>query len=204
MELLPRANGGAESGASPSTLLMPSIRLGRSSCVALVDEADYAAVSRYSWCLSGRYVRGRVNGKHISLHQFLLGKKDGMVIDHIDRDPCNCRRDNLRHVTPDQNAANSEHRMRKTNALRGTRQIPGSEKHEARVGEGGRKRYGPFRTPVAAGMIRDIAALDEYKGCTNLNFPELRELFDVLQQRALGKDGETPSQTSTVAPFGVQ
>lgn len=47
-----------------------------------------------------------INSKKTYLHQFIMGKKEGFVIDHINRNPLDNRRKNLRFVTQRQNCLN--------------------------------------------------------------------------------------------------
>lgn len=93
---------------------MKRIPLANGAGFAVVDDADYPAVSRYKWCAHKRGGRTRyaqanvkVGGKWrcVLLHRFLMGLA-GPRVDHIDRDGLNCRRSNLRHATPGQNQQN--------------------------------------------------------------------------------------------------
>ena len=76
-----------------------------------IDKKDYAKVSKYTWNIEKKPNQMRnfyVACGHLRmyLHQFLMGKKQGFVIDHIDRDILNNRRYNLRFATLIQNARN--------------------------------------------------------------------------------------------------
>lgn len=161
---------------------MQRIKLGRGTEFALVDDADYPIVNRYSWHRSGRYASARVDGKKMKLHVLLLGKRDARVIDHKNRDGLDCQRANLHHVTREQNAANSRHRKR-AQPFRGARTMPSSSKCEVRIGGSARLRFGPFDNLILTAMMRDLIALDVYKGSVVLNFPELRTLYDELARR---------------------
>jgi hypothetical protein len=73
----------------------------------LVDEADYERVSAYKWWPFKRehlvYARTLIDGKNILLHRFLMGPKKGEVVDHIDGNPLNNQRSNLRVCTQGEN-----------------------------------------------------------------------------------------------------
>jgi hypothetical protein len=89
---------------------------------ALVDDDDFAFVSRYKWHASkdGRYWYAKTNwfterGKRpISMHRMILGFPRGLI-DHRNLNGLDNRRRNLRLATKAQNAANSPgHRDRKS------------------------------------------------------------------------------------------
>jgi hypothetical protein len=87
---------------------------------AMVSDEDLANVNKYTWHRIHKnhkdpnfkniyYVQGKVDGKNILLHQFILGMpEENMVIDHINGDGLNNHRDNLRFATKSQNSQNSE------------------------------------------------------------------------------------------------
>lgn len=78
--------------------------------------------------LAHRIVAARATGRELTASE---------VVDHIDFDLLNCRRENLRVVTK---AANSQHR--KPNALRGVTFNKKVGKWQAQVGHMGRTYYG--------------------------------------------------------------
>lgn len=87
---------------------------------ALVDDEDYDRVARAgSWNISkgrtGRIDQVRMcvgSGKRkvtTSMHHFIFGKPpQGMVVDHINRNPLDNRKENLRFTTAFVNARNAE------------------------------------------------------------------------------------------------
>lgn len=79
---------------------------------ALIDDCDFERVSNYMWYLSQGYPttnlgHGRGNRVPIKLHRFILNPPKGQSIDHINQDPLDNRRENLRYCTKSQNAINS-------------------------------------------------------------------------------------------------
>jgi len=82
----------------------------------VVDPQDEYWLWRYSWRVETRdgyphllrRTRDGWLGKHIliSFAQQLIGKKDGLVIDHINGNSLDNRRENLRHCTRTQNMWN--------------------------------------------------------------------------------------------------
>jgi hypothetical protein len=74
---------------------------------AYVDAADYEWLSQWNWHLYGRgYAVRSAKGKTIFMHREIMKPPKGMVVDHIDGNPRNCYRSNLRICTRTENARN--------------------------------------------------------------------------------------------------
>lgn len=84
---------------------------------AIVDDADYEYLSQFKWYVreqkhvhgpSTFYARRKSGGKTIQMHRVILGLKPGdkLVVDHINHDGLDNRRENLRVGTHAQNVAN--------------------------------------------------------------------------------------------------
>lgn len=82
----------------------------------IVDDTDLPMLSKYSWKVRERFghkqvvrfTRNRALGKQIqvSLAAELIGKKPELVIDHINGNPLDNRRSNLRHCKQSDNMKN--------------------------------------------------------------------------------------------------
>ena len=77
---------------------------------ALVDADDFVSVSRrkYYALPVGKlcYAARGENGTTTYLHADILGKRKGYEIDHINGNGLDCRKENLRHVTHQENLNN--------------------------------------------------------------------------------------------------
>lgn len=80
--------------------------------VALVDDGDYEELSQFNWYANvqsdGRVYARRMNNRtkrQVSMHRQIAGVP-GLVIDHINGNGLDNRRDNLRGVSPAENAQN--------------------------------------------------------------------------------------------------
>lgn len=72
----------------------------------------------------GYYVRTQLNGdKKIYLHQHILKNSNDLTIDHIDRNPLNNRRYNLRHATKSQQSSNVTKRHRGCHASKHPKEL---------------------------------------------------------------------------------
>lgn len=93
-----------------------------------IDPEDAERVLLYKWSFAhgsdGRnYVRGIDRStkppKQIKMHRYLLDAPEGMQVDHINGDPLDNRRENLRLATPAQNQANRRKRSGGSSVYKG-------------------------------------------------------------------------------------
>lgn len=82
---------------------------------AIIDKEDLDKVKGYKWGMCHNYVSTLYNRKRILLHRFIVDCEDGMMVDHIDGNPLNNTKSNLRIVTPQQNALNKDTKGLKNN-----------------------------------------------------------------------------------------
>lgn len=73
------------------------------------DSEDYDKISEHFWYqnIGGYATTTLPNGKQIMLHKFLTNTDSSVIIDHIDRNKCNNRKNNLRPCTNEQNLRNA-------------------------------------------------------------------------------------------------
>lgn len=95
---------------------------------AVVDDEDADGMSVFNWRMAKGYAGfrtgGRANPHMIYMHKLILDTQD--EVDHIDGDPLNNRRENLRVATRAQNIQNlALHRDKKTSKSRGVDLCPG-------------------------------------------------------------------------------
>lgn len=92
---------------------------------ALVDESDASTISSYYWTLDPQgYVARRPprpNHRRVLMHQQILGDvlTPGLVTDHINRNPLDNRRANLRAVTRAENNQNRNPYRNGSSSFRG-------------------------------------------------------------------------------------
>lgn len=73
----------------------------------IIDILDVPILHKHSWHLSPQgYPRAKIHTKTITVSRFLLNIKNKLQGDHINRNPLDNRRVNLRVVTPSENMKN--------------------------------------------------------------------------------------------------
>lgn len=146
--------------------------------VALVDDEDYDWLSPYSWRYNNNgYARTVVYGnstrKDMYMHRMILRADQGMIVDHINGDKLDNRRDNLRKVSAQENSANSAKKS-KRNQYKGATWSRVSRKWMAQISHNYTYYYlGLFDTEEEAAhaynekaveLFGDYARLNDIKG----------------------------------------
>jgi hypothetical protein len=92
---------------------------------AIVDDEDYFRVSVISWFAkvssNGKTARavGNIKGKKVPMSRFLLNATAGSVVDHIDGNPLNNQKKNLRICSQSQNLMNQRVRDDNSSGVKG-------------------------------------------------------------------------------------
>lgn len=84
--------------------------------ITVVSNDDYKKIKKYKWCITRSAGRTRkagepyactyIKGKKIYLHRFLMNSPEGLIVDHINHQTLDNRRENLRVVTHSENMKN--------------------------------------------------------------------------------------------------
>lgn len=87
----------------------------------LVDDCDFDYLNQFRWHLNTviGYVTSWIDGKNQYIHQIIMGKKPGMVLDHINGNKLDNRRCNLRFCTTKENVRNTKKSKNNTSGFNG-------------------------------------------------------------------------------------
>lgn len=101
---------------------------------AQINTSDLELVRQYTWCIEGTgYVMTRTTGKAVKLHRLLTGANKGEYVDHIDGNPLNNLRENLRICKKQQNEFNQKIRADNTSGYKGVSRIKNSGRYRAYI-----------------------------------------------------------------------
>jgi hypothetical protein len=141
--------------------------------VVIVDDQDSHLVASAVFVVRGTYsthVRVRYEGKHLRLSRLIAKAPTGFVVDHINGDPLDNRRANLRICTVQQNNWNRRRRPSGHSRFKGVTLSSG--RWTAFIAPNGKQVcLGSFPTEEEAALAYDAAARDAYGHFACLNFP---------------------------------
>lgn len=143
--------------------------------IALVDESDYDLVKNYRWYLTHCGGGGidyattpfKISvGKwsKINMHRLILNAPKGILVDHINHNGLDNRRNNIRLCNASENGRNRRVSKHNSSGFKGvSRKRDG--RYEAAI------RLGTFENPEDAAKEYDRVATIIFKEFANLNFP---------------------------------
>lgn len=138
--------------------------------IATVDVEDLDLVKNYSWSAIPHrntvYARALINGRMMTLHQYLMGSGNGVMADHVDRDGLNNRRSNLRLCNDTENKMNRGPDRDNQLGLKGVRQA--GSRFLARIQS---SQIGYFDSAEDAARAYDDEAVRRFGEFAYTNFP---------------------------------
>ena len=150
---------------------------------ALVDECDFERLNRHKWQVNvrngrprqaGRTERRNQKSRYLTMHRVIMNPLEHMIVDHINRNPLDNRRANLRLSTPQQNSWNrSCPRNSKGSKYTGVSLDRDGQKWRVRIVIDGESRFlGYYDDEKAAAMAFDKAARKHRGHFAFQNFPD--------------------------------
>lgn len=146
--------------------------------VAIVSPEDHVWAMERRWNLDPRgYARTTVRRRSYFLHRLLLNAPKGVLVDHINGEPLDCRRENLRLCNAKENARSRRKHRNTSSRFKGVTWHARVGKWQAVIVPNGRMRYlGLYVSEEEAGRAYDRAAVEEFGAFAKLNFPEVLAL----------------------------
>ncbi|MBW8001156.1 MAG: hypothetical protein FVQ80_03940 [Planctomycetes bacterium] len=108
------------------------------------------------------------------MHREIKNAPEHLVVDHIDHDGLNNRKENLRLCTYAQNAKNIKSCAKKSSIYKGVYWHKGTKKWAVQITCDGKSHHlGYFDDQTAAAKAYDIAATKLHGEFASLNFPDI-------------------------------
>ena len=143
---------------------------------SLVDDADFEFINQWKWQYhTGGYARRdyAVDGKRfkVYMHRVITGNDESLVVDHINGDRLDNRKENLRLCHQKQNSANSRKSKNNTTGFKGVCFYKRDGVYTAQLMKDRKMIYlGRFTKPEYAAAAYDLAAMNLFGDFANTNF----------------------------------
>ena len=147
---------------------------------ALVDDADYEFLNQWKWCVSksscsGKFYAQRRSDKSngfqvISMHRLLSGAQKKDIVDHINGNPLDNQKSNLRICSIAENSRNAVKPKNNTSGFKGVTWDKDRRRWVAQI-KFNRKtiNLGRFTCPIEAARTYNSAAIKYFGEFANLN-----------------------------------
>jgi len=134
----------------------------------LVDNENYKELNKYKWSSKHGYA---YNKKLKQMHRLIMDCPRGMEVDHIDGNPLNNQKSNLRICTLSENRKNRKKSLNKTSEYKGVSWNKHNKSWRAYIGiERKNNCIGYFKNERHAAMAYDLWARELHGKFARLNF----------------------------------
>lgn len=132
--------------------------------VALVDYNNYDFLNQWKWTFEKRYAVRKVNKKAVYMHRLVVEANDGFEVDHINGDPLDNRKTNLRLCTHAQNCKNTKIQTNNTSGYKGVSFNKDKKKWKAYINIDRVQKFLGYHADIANAACAYNKAAKEYFG----------------------------------------
>jgi len=157
---------------------MREIILYKNKGIVLIDNEDFEIISKYKWHNNGcGYAKTsiKINNKWVNVYMphIILNIPKNIFIDHIDGNPLNNQKENLRIVTNSQNQMNSKKQKNTISKFKGVSWDKGRKRFVACIKLNNKScSLGRFKSEIDAAKAYNKKAKELYGEFANLNIIE--------------------------------
>jgi len=136
----------------------------------IIDDCDYHLIKDHTWSYDGRYARSTRRTKRKYAHRLIMKANKGQMIDHINGDKLDNRRENLRFCSRHQNAANMQKMRGGSSKFKGVSFDKTTQNWRAKIGFHGKSLCaGRHETQTKAALAYNKKALELFGKFAHLN-----------------------------------
>lgn len=136
----------------------------------IVNVNDFDFLSKYNWWAYSGSALGNVNGQKVYMHRLIVNAPKNLVVDHINHDRLDNRRENLRLCTKNENKWNTQRHKNNQSGFKGVSWNKNSEKWESRIRVNGNKLHlGYSANPINCALAYNLAAKELFGEYALLN-----------------------------------
>jgi len=147
--------------------------------IVIYSLIDHDTIIKYKWWDQKGYARAVINGKKIFMHRLIMNCYDEKIVDHINGNKLDNRRENLRITTTTKNAQNKRKKDGLTSKYIGVRFVSNRNNYRANIKINGiQTDLGSYKTEKEAAEARDMYIVHELPDSLyNLNFPDKKQVY---------------------------
>lgn len=137
----------------------------------MIDADDLYVLDDTSWWKHRTgYIHGRVNGKYVALHRYVMRLPEEMEVDHVNFNLNDCRKSQLRICSTMENRKNTRIKKHNTSTMKGVTWHKRIKKWQARItSDKNRIHLGYFDTPEEAACVYNEKAIELHGEFARLN-----------------------------------
>lgn len=160
--------------------------------ICIYSLIDHDEIIKYNWYNKNGYARTKINEKEILMHRMIMKCPDDKVVDHINNNKLDNRRENLRITTKSVNNQNKKKRLGSMSQYLGISYS--DNRYRAYITVNGKHIYiGGYEDEIEAAEARDMYIVHELPDSIYpLNFPQKYEEYkqtpyEKFEKRPLNK-----------------
>jgi hypothetical protein len=140
----------------------------------IVDDNLWHHLSNYGWYSSKNYIQATINTKIVILHRYIKNCPDNKIVDHIDGNSLNNKKNNLRITNKKENSYNKSKSSKTKNTFKGVYKNKKYNTYRSAIYKDGiGYNLGSYKDELCAALAYNLKAEELFGDFSNLNKIEL-------------------------------